>query len=206
MYDRMRAAYRFHCPHLPGGGRRLVRLSAFRSVERLAGAAHPAVFRVAYACACGDDHVGLVDHGDLDTVGAGAEEVRFTNLMTGRAEPVTTELDEIARFELGRGNWPWRLYCVREASLKPVFPSSLTLVAPAARGGEDLVGVAVRCPTCGSVSVNLVSCAHLDVPFHHDRVVRFVDRPFGDGRDLTLERFHQHLYSASFDADRARLG
>ena len=55
------------------------------------------------------------------------------------------------------------------------------------------------------MSLNLVSGAHLDVPFYHDRVVRFVDRPFGDTRDLTVEVFHHQLHSARFDAERADL-
>jgi hypothetical protein len=53
------------------------------------------------------------------------------------------------------------------------------------------------------VSLNLVSGAHLDVPFYHDRVVRYVDRPFGDARDLTVDAFHHQLHSARFDAERA---
>jgi hypothetical protein len=70
---------------------------------------------------------------------------------------------------------------------------------------DECIGVAVTCPSCGEVSLNLVSGAHLDVPFYHDRVVRFVDRPFGDTRDLTVERFHHQLHSARFDAERADL-
>ena len=50
-----------------------------------------------------------------------------------------------------------------------------------------------------------MSGAHLDVPFYHDRVVRYVDRPFGDGRDLTVEVFHHQLHSARFDSERAGL-
>ena len=65
--------------------------------------------------------------------------------------------------------------------------------------------VGMTCPSCGEVSLNLVSGAHLDVPFYHDRVVRFVDRPFGDTRDLTVEVFHHQLHSARFDAERADL-
>jgi hypothetical protein len=63
----------------------------------------------------------------------------------------------------------------------------------------------MRCPACGELSLNLVSEPHLDVPFYHDRVVRYVDRPFGDGRDGSLEWFHEQLFSARFDAERARL-
>ena len=41
-------------------------LSAFRSFERLPGAAHPAVFRVRFACPCGGEHDGLLTHEELD--------------------------------------------------------------------------------------------------------------------------------------------
>jgi hypothetical protein len=203
MYDALRATYRFHCPEREDGAARGVALSAFRRIERLAGARHPAVFQVVYACACGGEHVGLVCHRDLDYAPLGAPAGEFVNVMTGRSEPVADELVEVWRIEMQRGNWPWRLYCSREARLVPVFPSALALVAP--REGGGTVGVAMRCPACGELSLNLVSEPHLDVPFYHDRVVRYVDRPFGDERDVSLERFHEQLFSARFDAERARL-
>jgi hypothetical protein len=37
-----------------------VHLSDFRVLERIPGAAHPAVFSVRFACPCGGDHLGLV--------------------------------------------------------------------------------------------------------------------------------------------------
>ena len=47
-------------------------LSSFRRLERLPGAAHPAVFRVLFDCPCGEDHLGLVSHDDLDWAPLGA--------------------------------------------------------------------------------------------------------------------------------------
>ena len=129
MYDVLRASYRFHCPHRPPGQLRTVALSRFRSIERLPGAAHPAVFRVTYLCDCGDDHVGLVAHDDLDYGPIAATPVEFRNLVTGRTEPVAGELVELTRAQVQKGNWPWKLFCGREAKLKPVFPSSLALVS-----------------------------------------------------------------------------
>jgi hypothetical protein len=202
MYDVLRASYRFHCPHSPEGQLRTVALSRFRSIERLPGAAHPAVFRVTYLCDCGDDHVGLVAHDDLDYGPIAATPVVFRNLVTGRTEPVAGELVELTRAQVQKGNWPWKLYCGREAKLKPVFPSSLARVCPA---DSELVGVAMHCPSCGELSLNVVSEAHLDVPFYHDRVVHLIDRPFLDSRDLTVDDFHEHLWSAGFDAERAKL-
>ena len=128
--------------------------------------------------------------------------MEFRNLVTGRTEPVAGELVELTRAQVQKGNWPWKLYCGREAKLKPVFPSSLALVSPA---DSELVGVAMHCPSCGELSLNVVSEAHLDVPFYHDRVVRLIDRPFLDSRDLTVDDFHERLWSAGFDAERARL-
>src|SRR2546422_7526040 len=93
MYDVIRASYQFHCPRHPHGELHAVALSRFRSIERLPGAAHPAVFRVTYRCDCGDDHVGLVSHDDLDYAPIGATEVTFRNLLTGRPNR-------------GPGEWP----------------------------------------------------------------------------------------------------
>jgi hypothetical protein len=202
MYDVLRARYRFHCPQRPAGELRSVTLSRFRRIERLPGAAHPAVFRVTYQCDCGDDHVGLVAHDDLDYGPIAGEPVVFRNLVTGRMEPIADELLDHARVQVQKGNWPWRLYCGVEGVLKPVFPSSLALVLPAE---SELVGVAMHCPSCGELSLNVVSEAHLDVPFYHDRIVRLIDRPYGDTRDLTVESFHEQLWSAGFDAEREAL-
>src|SRR5207237_725618 len=62
-------------------------LSRFRRLERLPGAAHPAVFGVRFECGCGDEHPGLVTHEELDWtplgLGAGGS---FLNLMTDRLE------------------------------------------------------------------------------------------------------------------------
>jgi hypothetical protein len=203
MYDVLRASYRFTCPRRPEGEQTSVPLSAFRRLERLPGAVHPALYRVEYGCRCGDQHAGLLSHGDLDYGPLGEVETEFRNLLTGRSERVGSEMAELARQQVQRGNWPWCLYCSREARLTPVYPSCLLLVLPHEQAG-DLVGVAMQCPGCGHTSVNLVTAPHLDVPFYHDQVVRYVERPFGDARDLTLERFHAQLHSARFDIERAR--
>ena len=87
---------------------RLVALSRFRSIERLPGAAHPAVYRISYLCDCGDHHPGLVAHSDLDYGPIAPQaELEFRNLLTGRTEPVADELADLARAtcsaETGRG-------------------------------------------------------------------------------------------------------
>src|SRR5260221_14204511 len=109
MYDVIRASYQFHCPRHPHGELHAVALSRFRSIERLPGAAHPAVFRVTYHCDCGDPHVGLASHDDLEYAPIGAADVTFRNLLTGRTEPVWGVLLGLARPQVPNGNRPWQL-------------------------------------------------------------------------------------------------
>jgi hypothetical protein len=70
--------------------------------------------------------------------------------------------------------------------------------------GED-VGLAVRCPVCSSISVNLVSAQHLDVPFHNDREVGVVEHLFPADSKRLVTQFAAELYSASFDTRRLSL-
>jgi hypothetical protein len=67
------------------------------------------------------------------------------------------------------------------------------------------VGLAVQCPACGKVSVNLVSRAHVDVPFVNDREVGVVEHLFADDAVATADEFHAELWSGSFDARRLAL-
>src|SRR5918912_2355222 len=141
MYDGLTMRYTFACPEL---GEARVSLSSFRRVERLAGAAHPAVFRVSFACACGGEHPGLVSHDELDWAPLGLAAGMFLNLMTARLEHVEDELADVAARRIGAGEWPWSFFCYPEARPRPIFPSSFFLLAPAE--SERAVGVAVRCP------------------------------------------------------------
>src|SRR5438105_4191529 len=60
VYDALTTRYTFACP---ARGESHVCLSSFRELERLPGAAHPAVYRVRFSCACGDDpEVVVVAH------------------------------------------------------------------------------------------------------------------------------------------------
>jgi len=201
MYDALTTAYTFSCPT---HGETHVRLSRFRRLEELPGARHPAVYRVEFACGCGCDHPGLVTHDDLDWAPLGIEaEATFLNLMTSRVEPVSSELGELAVAHIGAGEWPWSFYCWPEERPRPVFPSAFRLLAPATRG--DAVGLAVRCPVCGKVSVNVVSRAHVDVPFVNDREVGVVEHLFADDVAAAVDEFRAELYSTSFDARRLGL-
>ena len=141
-------------------------LSAFRSIARLPGAAHPAVFRIRFACGCGEEHDGLVTHDELDLapLGLGADD---------------------AASRIRSGEWPWSFFCYPEEQPRPVFPSSFTLLTAA----EEAVGLAVLCPSCRRLSLNLVSRPHVDVPFHNDREIDVVEHAYAEDALLTLEEF-----------------
>ena len=63
----------------------------------------------------------------------------------------------------------------------------------------------MRCPACAAVSVNLVSRAHLDVPFWNDVRIGVVDHVFGEDALRTIEEFRGELDSARFDERRLDL-
>jgi hypothetical protein len=201
MYDTLTTSYTFNCPiH----GETHVRLSRFRRLEQLPGAQHPAVFRVEFECGCGDDHPGLVTHEDLDWAPLGLhDDTQYVNLMTSRVEALSGELGELAASRIKKGEWPWSFFCWPEERPRPVFPSAFKLLAPAVSG--DRVGLAVRCPACGKVSVNLVSQAHVDVPFVNDREVGVVEHHFHEDAAATVAEFQAELWSGSFDARRLGL-
>jgi len=198
MYDPFTSRYAFACPTR---GETHVLLSGFRSIEQLPGAAHPAVFRVRFDCACGEEHDGLVTHDDLDWAPLGLGAGEFLNLMTARLEPAGGELGELAAERIRNGDWPWSFFCYPEERPRPVFPSSFTLLTAA----EGTVGVAVRCPSCRRLSLNLVSQPHVDLPFHNDREIGVVEHLFAEDVVATVEEFRAELWSTSFDARRLAL-
>jgi hypothetical protein len=201
MFDALKGTYRFPCP---ARGETSVRLSAFRVLDRLPGAAHPAVYHVTFACPCGDEHAGLVSHDELDWAPLGVDgELRFLDLMTSRVAALGTELGDQAARRIQAGEWPWSFFCYPEGQPRPVFPSSFTLLAPGT--ARDSVGLLVRCPACGSLSLNLVSGSHVDVPFHNDREVGVVEHVFPADADHVIEHFESELYSSQFDARRLHL-
>ncbi len=201
MYDALTTSFRLSCPQ---HGETSVRLSRFRSLEELPGPQHPVVYRIVFACGCGDEHPGLVSHDELDLAPLGLEEERsFVNLMTSRSDPLAVELTELAAQRIKAGEWPWSFFCWPEDRPRPVFPSAFRLLMESGPGNR--VGVAVRCPVCGRVSVNLVSREHVDLPFHNDREIGVVGHVFADDVAATIEAFTAELYSASFDARRLTL-
>jgi hypothetical protein len=201
MYDALTTRYTFACP---ARGETSVRLSAFREVDRLPGAAHPAVFRVRFACNCGEDHLGLVSHDQLDWAPLGLDEgATFLNLMTARLEPLDSEFVDLAIRRIQAGEWPWSFFCYPEERPRPVFPSFFRLLAPSAPDGT--IGLAVLCPACFRISINLVTHEHVDVPFHNDTEIGVVQHVFASDTTQTLDEFRARLYSADFDARRLQL-
>jgi hypothetical protein len=200
MYDALTGRFTFPCP---ARGEAHVTLSDFRQLERLPGAAHPSVFHVLFACGCGEEHDGLVTHDDLDWGPLGLQSGAFYNVMTAQLDRVVNELSDVAARRIEAGEWPWSFFCWPEERPRPVYPSAFKLLAPSVSG--DRVGLAVRCPVCDKVSVNLVSRAHVDVPFVNDREVGVVEHLFERDASATLEEFRAELWSGSFDARRLTL-
>src|SRR5438094_4607043 len=198
MYDALTSRYTFSCPRQ---GQSRVALSAFRTLERLEGTAHPVVYRIRFACSCGDEHDGLVTHDELDWAPLGLEGGVFLNLMTAKLEPVATELGNLAAAHIKAGEWPWSFFCYPEERPRPVFPSSFFLLTP----GDGSLGLAVRCPACQRTSVNLVSHEHVDLPFHNDREIGVLPQVFPADTDRMVQEFRAELDSGSFDARRLLL-
>jgi hypothetical protein len=198
MYDGLTGLYTFSCPARGEVG---LPLSTFRVLERLPGAAHPAVFKVTFSCPCGQDHEGLVGHDDLDWAPLTGSDAAFLNLMTSKLEAVAGELLELAAVHIRAGQWPWSFFCYPEERPRPVFPSSFRALAD----GEERLGLAVQCPSCSQTSVNLVTHRHVDVPFYNDAKVDVVEHIFPGDSHASLEAFRAGLDSGAFDARRREL-
>src|SRR5918996_2928540 len=197
MYDALTSRYTFPCP-VRGEAR--VQLSDFRTLTRLEGTAHPVVYRVSVACACGDEHPGLVSHDELDWAPLGMHSGSFVNLMTSRIEDVAVELGDLAARRIQAGEWPWSFFCYPEDRPRPVFPSSFSLLAAADRRAG-----ARRRPVCSCVSVNLVTHPHVDLPFHNDAAIGVVPHVFAGDVEPVVTEFRDFLASGDFDARRLDL-
>jgi hypothetical protein len=198
MYDGLTGRYTFPCPVR---GEASLPLSEFRVLERLPGASHPAVYKVTFACSCGEDHEALVTHDELDWAPLAGADATFLNLMTAQIEPAREELLDVAATRIRAGEWPWSFFCYPEERSRPVFPSAFRVLSP----GEERVGVAVECPACTRTSVNVVTRPHVDVPFYNDSQVGVVEHIFAADREHTIAAFRAELHSHAFDARRRRL-
>ncbi|MBM3679328.1 MAG: hypothetical protein FJW96_15860 [Actinobacteria bacterium] len=143
-----------------------------------------------------------MSHDDLDWTLLGLRSTTsFVNLMTARADPLADELRSLVVARIERGEWPWSFFCRLEERPRPVTPSAFRLIATADRS----VAVAVRCPVCTSLSINLVSTAHVDVPFAHDRAVAVVPHVFEADALRTVTAFAELLATSAFDERRLDL-
>jgi hypothetical protein len=198
MYDGLTGRYTFPCP---ARGEVSLPLSEFRVLERLPGTSHPAVYKITFACSCGDDHEGLLTHDELDWAPLAGSASDFLNLMTAQLERAADELLDVAATRIRAGEWPWTFFCYPEERPRPVFPSAFRILS----AGDERVGVAVVCPACTRTSVNLVTRPHVDLPFYNDRQVGVVEHIFAADREQTLAAFRAELDSTAFDARRRDL-
>src|SRR5579859_7106454 len=103
MYDALTTTFGFSCP---SRGEARVQLSGFRRLEELPGPHHPTVFRVYFSCGCGEDHPGLLTHGELYLAPLGLEdETPYLDLMTSQTGSVAAELSELAAVRIRAGEW-----------------------------------------------------------------------------------------------------
>ena len=198
MYDQLTGRYTFACP---ARGEVRLALSRFRILERLPGAAHPAVYKITFACDCGGEHDGLVTHDELDWAPLAGTDSAFLNLMTARLESAADDLLDLAARQIQAGAWPWSFFCYPEDQPRPVTPSAFRVLA----GGGAELGLAVECPCCTQTSVNVVTREHVDVPFYNDRRVGVVEHIFSRDQELALSSFRDELDSGAFDARRRDL-
>lgn len=63
----------------------------------------------------------------------------------------------------------------------------------------------MRCPSCESISINLVSQLHVDLPFHNDAQIGVVEHVFPADAARAVEEFRAELASSRFDARRLEL-
>ena len=118
--------------------------------------------------------------------------------MTAHDDPIATELVDLSVGRIRAGRWPWSFFCFLEGRPRPVTPSAFTLIAPGGRA----FGIAVQCPACSSVSVNLVTREHVDIPFRNDAHVGVVPYAFeGDALRVAAD-FRAELDSVTFDERR----
>ena len=121
--------------------------------------------------------------------------------MTDHDDSLATELTDLAAAKIRVGQWPWSFFCLQEGRPRPMTPSALTLVAP----GDGSFGIAVRCPGCSALSVNLVTQAHVDIPFWNDTRWGYSITYSLRVTDRVLDAFRAELLSSRFDEKRLDL-
>lgn len=203
MYDPLTGLYSLSCPHR---GEARLRLSSFRALDRLPGPSTPAVFSVFFACPCGEVHPGLVAHDDLDVAPLGlGTDLTFWNVVTARDDPLGSELTDLAAARIGAGEWPWSFFCYLEGRPRPITPSAIARIDDHAPSEDGRLAVAVRCPSCATTSVNVVTHYHVDMPFWNDPSVAVADHVFADDSVRAVDGFREELGSLRFEERRLSL-
>jgi hypothetical protein len=123
--------------------------------------------------------------------------------MTARLDPLDSEFVDLAIRRIQAGEWPWSFFCYPEERPRPVFPSFFRLLAPSTP--DSSIGLAVLCPTCSRISINLVSHEHVNLPFHNDPEIGVIEDVFASDTTQTPDEFRARLYSSDFDARRLLL-
>ncbi|MBA2741140.1 MAG: hypothetical protein H0U46_03915 [Actinobacteria bacterium] len=145
-------------------------------------------------------------HDDLDIAPLGlGTELTFRNVLTARDDPVAEELSDLAATRFGAGEWPWSFFCYLEARPRPITPSAIARIDEHNQCDEERLAVAVRCPSCATTSVNVVTHRHVDVPFWNDSSVVVAHQIFADDALRVVDDFRAELESASFDERRLEL-
>ena len=145
---------------------------------------------------------GLVSHDDLDWAPLGAQAGSFLNLMTSRTLDGAAELRTAAARIAGGG-------VAVELLLLPGGAAAAGLPVLVLRCSRPARALARRLPCAArpvsALSVNLVSHAHVDVPFHNDGRIGVVEHVFAEDALRSVQEFRAELYSARFDEQRLHL-
>ena len=199
MYDALTARYTFACPRREQAH---VALSSFRLLERLPGAAHPAVYEVRFDCSCGDEHPGLVSHEDLDWAPLGGHAGAFVDLMTSRIRrrrrpSCARPRRRTCRRGSGRGASTATRRDARGRSFRP--RSSPSRPASAGSGSPSAARSARRCRSISSRRRTSTSRSRTTSR------IGVVDHVFPDDALRTVEAFRAELDSSRFDERRLHL-
>ncbi len=132
------------------GDHGVLRLSAFRRVERLPGAGAPPAHLVTYRCAdgCGGHHTLLMSGEELDWSPIATALPAHFDLMTGR---MAVEPDAgVERWwrSMRDGHWPVTLRCEHHDAPVPAWPSCLRALEPDDERDVRWLLVHWRCPLC----------------------------------------------------------
>jgi hypothetical protein len=147
-YDTIQVGWSLAC--VEQARRIVVRLDAFRELEELPGAVHPALFRVAYRCpACRGRHLALIAGGDLDVAPLREPPPPYYDPLLGHMTWDGDAVSELWLQSIRRHRWPLVFQCCAERRAVPGWPSALRVLEPDREERTSLYRVAYRCPSCG---------------------------------------------------------